>query len=295
MILRRAVHARNHSNPHASRTARQCRRGRGESFRRKTIPDHCDLPFGQALCNEPLRRCVRIAHNSITPAKHHGLRPRLHRREQIAELALAADYRRHARQPRRRPQRQVRIEIKRMGNRDLLFPKPSAQSHPRFPRLESIQTSAEPEALNVHSIEERPFCLDAAQADAKLLPVQGTAESYELTLAAPCLQAVDHQEDVGRRRPRHGIRITGRRHITLYRAAYLIFSRNQSPSPTEEVTACGPRRADLQQNSGATAPPSAGAKFVRNGRAVRESVHPACDAPLWHRNTRAAWFSTRSE
>src|ERR1041384_6761636 len=102
MIFRTAVHARNHSDPQPAWTPWECRGRRGKCFRAKTIPDHVDFVPWQPLLNKSLGSRIRITNHGIAPAKYHALGARLPRREQVTELALAADHYRNTRQARRR-------------------------------------------------------------------------------------------------------------------------------------------------------------------------------------------------
>jgi hypothetical protein len=143
MVLVARIHARDHADTKNSRAAGQRWHNFGKGGRRKTIADHLHGTLGQASLNQTLRRRAGIAHYDVAPAEHACLGTEMCWAKQIAKLALTADHYWRPRQSRGWNQRQVRIEVEGLRNRNVIPAQVLSQPETRSQGLQARQAPAQ--------------------------------------------------------------------------------------------------------------------------------------------------------
>ena len=135
--------------------------------------------------------------------QHHGkelsynnLCVELHRRQQVANLAMASDYDWDSGEARCRHQRQVRVEVECVRDQYLLVTQVTTQAPTSTKRRRAEQAATERKLGNrPEPVGERADPLKTPERHVKRSSVDMLREYNELPLGSPRLERVDHEEE----------------------------------------------------------------------------------------------------
>ena len=200
MILVAMVHARDHADTRDTGTFRQSRGCGAESRGRQGVSDDSDFIGREASGDEAIGRRLRIADNSVAPAKSGGLSAELRGGHQVSELAMAADDDRHAGKLGGGNQREIGVEIEGVRDLHLMMAQMAAQAEASAQRLPSVEAATQRELGSVREIVgERAAAADAAEMNLELWRSEILREDGELALGSSRFKSIDHEKQADRR------------------------------------------------------------------------------------------------
>ena len=196
MIFVAVIHARDHADADDAMTFRQSSRRFGERLVGQGVSDDCDLPGREANGQESIGGSLGVADNGIAAAKCNGLGAELRGRHQVSKLAMAADDDGHAGELSGGNQRQIGVEIERVGNVHAMLAKMAPEVEARAQGLPSVEAASEGKFRSVGKvISERAAAADAAEMSLELRRREILGEDGELALGTSRFKSIDHQKN----------------------------------------------------------------------------------------------------